>query len=223
MKTKRNTIYSSLLAWAAITLFTCCGSSTVNQSENKTSTTKIMTDTNIQTATATFGAGCFWCTEAVYLELKGVVKVTPGYSGGKTKNPTYKEICTGLTGHAEVIQIEYNPAEVDFETLLAVFWKTHDPTTLNRQGYDEGTQYRSVVFYHTPEQKKLAEEYKEKLDSSGAFSSKIVTEITAFTEFYPAEKEHLNFYNLNPEYGYCRAVIAPKLDKFRKVFGDKLK
>jgi peptide-methionine (S)-S-oxide reductase len=222
MKTKRNTIYSSLLAWAAITLFTCCGSSNASQSENKT-TTQTMTDTNIQTATATFGAGCFWCTEAVYLELKGVVKVMPGYSGGKTKNPTYKEVCTGLTGHAEVIQIEYNPAVVDFETLLAVFWKTHDPTTLNRQGYDEGTQYRSAVFYHTPEQKKLAEEYKAKLDSSGAFNSKIVTEITAFTEFYPAEKEHLNFYNLNPEYGYCRAVIAPKLDKFRKVFGDKLK
>jgi peptide-methionine (S)-S-oxide reductase len=224
MKTKHNTILLSISGWAFFTLFTCCSSTTASKKDINTSNKSIvMTDTNSSTALATFGSGCFWCTEAVFLELKGVNKVTSGYSGGKTKNPTYKEVCSGLSGHAEVIQIEYDPSQVDFETLLAVFWKTHDPTTLNRQGYDEGTQYRSVIFYHTVEQQKLALEYKSKLDSSGAYSSKIVTEISEFSIFYPAEKEHLNFYNLNPEYGYCRAVIAPKLDKFRKVFGDKLK
>ena len=172
---------------------------------------------------ATFGGGCFWCTEAVYQELQGVYKVTSGYSGGKKANPTYKEICTGLTGHAEVIQVEYDPKQISFVELLEVFWKTHDPTTLNRQGADVGTQYRSVVFYHDDEQKQLAEELKQKLDAAGAYSDPIVTEISPAVEFYPAEDYHQNYFALNGQQPYCRAVVAPKVDKVRKVFADKLK
>lgn len=188
---------------------------------------KVMhTDTapeGIELEKATFGGGCFWCTEAVFQELKGVYKVTSGYSGGTMPNPSYKMICTGTTGHAEVIQIEYDPKQVGYEELLEVFWKTHDPTTLNRQGADVGTQYRSVVFYHSPEQKQQAEHYKEKLDSSGIFSGPIVTEISPFEEFYSAEQEHQNYYSLNSRQPYCFSVITPKVEKFREVFRDKLK
>jgi peptide-methionine (S)-S-oxide reductase len=173
--------------------------------------------------TATFGSGCFWCTEAVFQRLKGVEKVVSGYMGGRTKNPTYEEVCTGLTGHAEVIQIQYDPAVISFAELLEAFWKTHDPTTLNRQGADTGTQYRSVVFFHTPEQKEEAEKYKTKLDEAKIFENKIVTEISPAKEFYPAEKYHQNYFNDNPNQGYCRAVIAPKVEKFEKVFKDRLK
>jgi peptide-methionine (S)-S-oxide reductase len=172
--------------------------------------------------TATFGAGCFWCIEAVYQELKGVKKVVSGYAGGTVKNPTYQQVCTGTTGHAEVAQITYDPELITFPELLEVFWKTHDPTTLNRQGPDSGTQYRSVIFYHDDEQKKLAEEYKAKLDASGAFNSPIVTQIAKLPEFYPAENYHQNYYRSNPNQGYCQYVIVPKLEKFRKVFQDKL-
>jgi methionine-S-sulfoxide reductase len=172
---------------------------------------------------ATFGNGCFWCTEAVFQQLKGVETVVPGYSGGTVKNPTYEQVCTGKTGHAEAVQITYDPKVVSFADLLEVFWRTHDPTTLNRQGYDKGTQYRSAVFYHNEEQKKLAEEYKQKLDKSGAFDAPIVTEITAFSEFFPAEKYHQNYFVDNPREGYCVAVIGPKLEKFKRVFKDKLK
>lgn len=172
---------------------------------------------------ATFGNGCFWCTEAIFQRLNGVEKVVSGYSGGKVKNPTYKEVCSGLTGHAEVIQITYDPKRISFDELLEVFWKTHDPTTLNRQGADEGTQYRSAVFYHTDEQKLLAEEYKKKLDASGAFDNPIVTEITPFTAFYPAEDYHQNYFNLNGTQPYCSFVIQPKVEKFEKVFKSKLK
>jgi peptide-methionine (S)-S-oxide reductase len=172
--------------------------------------------------TATFGAGCFWCVEAVYQELKGVKKVVSGYAGGTVKNPTYQQVCTGTTGHAEVAQITYDPEVVTFPELLEVFWKTHDPTTLNRQGADSGTQYRSVIFYHDDEQKKLAEKYKTKLDASGAFNSPIVTQIAKLPEFYPAENYHQNYYRANPNQGYCQFVIVPKLEKFRKVFHDKL-
>ncbi len=174
-------------------------------------------------AEATFGGGCFWCTEAYFLELKGVEKVVSGYSGGQVENPTYEQVCTGLTGHAEVIHITYDPAVVPFETLLEVFWKTHDPTTLNRQGADVGTQYRSVIFYHDETQRKLAEEYKAKIDASGAFRDPLVTEISPFTKFYPAEKYHQNYFALNPRDRYCRAVLVPKLKKFRAVFEDELK
>ncbi len=173
--------------------------------------------------TATFGSGCFWCTEAVFLNVKGVKEVASGYMGGKTKNPTYKEVCTGLTGHAEIIQIKYDPALVSYETLLEIFWNTHDPTTLNKQGHDEGTQYRSVVFYHNEEQKKVAELYKKQLAASGVFKNPIVTEITAATEYYKAEGYHQNYFALNPEQAYCQYVIRPKVEKFKKQFASKLK
>jgi peptide-methionine (S)-S-oxide reductase len=170
----------------------------------------------------TFGAGCFWCTEAVFQQLKGVDSVVSGYSGGSVKNPTYKQVCAGTTGHAEVIQITFDPKVISFVDLLEVFWKTHDPTTLNRQGHDSGTQYRSVIFYHTAEQKKLAQQYKEKLDGSGAFGAPIVTQIAPISEFYVAEADHQNFYVDNPAHRYCKAVIGPKLEKFQEVFKDKL-
>jgi peptide-methionine (S)-S-oxide reductase len=173
--------------------------------------------------TATFGAGCFWCVEAVFQQMKGVEQVKSGYAGGHVENPTYEQVCTGETGHAEVIQIKYDPKVVSFDELLEVFWKTHDPTTLNRQGNDVGTQYRSAVFYHDEKQKALAEKYKAELDEAGAFSGKIVTEITPAAKFYEAEEYHQNYYKNNPSQGYCRVVIAPKVDKFRKVFKDKLK
>jgi peptide-methionine (S)-S-oxide reductase len=172
---------------------------------------------------ATFGSGCFWCTEAIFQQIDGVVKVESGYSGGKVKNPTYREVCSGLTGHAEVIQVTYDPAKVTFEELLEFFWKSHDPTTLNKQGADVGTQYRSAIFYHNDEQKNLAETYKNKLNESGAFDKPIVTEITPFTEFYKAEDYHQNYFNLNGDAPYCSYVIQPKLEKFKKVFKDKLK
>lgn len=184
---------------------------------------KKMSDTNNQYDTATLGAGCFWCVEAVFQDLKGVQSVKSGYTGGKISNPTYKEVCSGLTGHAEVAQIVYDPSVISFDELLEVFWQTHDPTTLNRQGADVGTQYRSAVFYHNEEQKKLAEEYKKKLNEANAFPSPIVTEISPLGEFYVAEDYHQNYYNENGEQGYCRMVIRPKVEKFKKVFKDKLK
>jgi len=172
---------------------------------------------------ATFGGGCFWCTEAFFLDVKGVSKVVSGYAGGTVKNPTYKEVCTGLTGHAEVIQITYDPKVVSYADLLEIFWNTHDPTTLNRQGADEGTQYRSVVFYHTEEQKQVAEQYKSQLESSKVYKSRIVTEISPLTNYSPAEDYHQNYYALNQGQGYCQYVIRPKVEKFRKQFQSKLK
>lgn len=173
--------------------------------------------------TATFGSGCFWCTEAVFQRLKGVESVVSGYSGGRLKNPTYQQVCQGTTGHAEVVQITYDPSVISYKELLEVFWKLHDPTTLNRQGHDTGTQYRSAVFYHSDQQKALAEFYKTQLDKSGAYANPVVTEITQFSAFYPAEDDHQNYFRDNPENGYCRAVINPKMDKLEKVFRDKLK
>lgn len=175
------------------------------------------------TALATFGAGCFWCVEAVFLELDGVEKVVSGYMGGEKPNPSYREVCSGNTGHAEVCQITYNPQKISFQDLLQAFWLSHDPTTLNQQGADIGTQYRSVVFYHSPEQKQLTEKYKKELDASGAFNKPIVTEISPKSTFYVAEDYHQNYYALNPEQSYCSYVIKPKVDKFKKVFKDKLK
>ncbi|HNR75368.1 MAG TPA: peptide-methionine (S)-S-oxide reductase MsrA [Cyclobacteriaceae bacterium] len=173
--------------------------------------------------TATLGSGCFWCTEAFFLRVKGIESVVSGYSGGKVKNPTYREVTTGLTGHAEVVQIKFDPQVITYAEVLEIFWNTHDPTTLNKQGADEGTQYRSVVFYHTEAQKKTAEAYKIQLDKSGAFKNPIVTEITAFKEFYKAEDYHQNYYALNPNQGYCQYVIRPKVEKFNKQFASKLK
>lgn len=173
--------------------------------------------------TATFGAGCFWCVEAVFTELQGVKSVTSGYAGGHVKNPSYKEVCNGTTGHAEVAQIIYDPNVISFDLLLEVFWQTHDPTTLNRQGNDVGTQYRSAIFYHNDKQRELAEHYKTELNKSGAWDNPVVTEIVPLDTFYPAENYHQNYYEQNPEQGYCRYVIQPKVEKFRKVFKDKLK
>lgn len=178
---------------------------------------------DMKTAQATFGTGCFWCTEAQFQQLEGVLKVESGYSGGVNANPTYEEVSTGTTGHAEVVQITYDPAKISFETLLEAFWQAHDPTTLNRQGNDVGPQYRSVIFYHNEEQRQQAEFYKKKLDDSKAFDNPIVTEIAPFKAFYVAENYHQNYYNLNGSAPYCTYVIKPKLEKFKKVFKEKLK
>jgi peptide-methionine (S)-S-oxide reductase len=173
--------------------------------------------------TATLGGGCFWCVEAVYVELKGVLSVMPGYSGGARPNPTYEQVCSGATGHAEVIQVTYDPSVLTYDELLEVFWTVHDPTTLNRQGNDIGTQYRSVIFYHSDDQKQKAEFYKKRLNDSGAYANPVVTEITAFKEFFPAEDYHKNYFANNPNQPYCTFVVQPKVEKFRKVFKDKLK
>lgn len=174
-------------------------------------------------ATATFGSGCFWCTEAVFQRLKGVEKVISGYSGGKIVNPSYREICTGKTGHAEVVQVSYNPEIVSYTDLLQVFWKTHDPTTLNKQGADVGTQYRSVIFYANEEQRLLAEAYKLKLEQSKTFAKPIVTEIAPLSNFYPAEDYHNDYFNTHGSAPYCQYVIAPKIEKLENLFQDKLK
>ena len=172
---------------------------------------------------AFFAGGCFWCTEAVFQRLKGVESVFSGYTGGIIKNPTYREICTGRTGHAEAIEITYNKEEVSFNTLMQIFFATHDPTTFNRQGADVGTQYRSGIFYTTEEQKEQAKSFIEKLSDANYFKDPIVTEITPFTIFYIAEKEHLNYYNQNSEQQYCDFTIVPKIAKLKELFSDKLK
>ena len=218
----------ALLATSIIGLTTLlsCGqkSTTITKLNNDNTMEPINQQALPSVEVATFANGCFWCTEAIFEELEGVIRATSGYTGGEVVNPTYKEVCGGQTGHAECLQITYDPAKISFDELLAVFWETHDPTTLNRQGADAGTQYRSGVFYHNQEQKEKAEKYKAALDKSGAFDKPIVTEITAFTKFYPAEDYHQQYFenneNTNP---YCKMVIRPKLDKFRKVFKDKLK
>lgn len=202
----------------ALLLVSGCKSNTL-----KTNSTMDITPNGIKTDTATLAAGCFWCVEAVFQELKGVLSVTSGYTGGKIKNPTYREVCSGLTGHAEACQIIFDPAVITYDELLEAFWSSHDPTTLNRQGADQGTQYRSAIFYHNEDQKKLAESYKAKLNAENAFDKPIVTEISPASVFYKAEDYHQNYYNENGDAPYCTFVIAPKLEKFRKVFKDKLK
>jgi peptide-methionine (S)-S-oxide reductase len=172
---------------------------------------------------ATFGNGCFWCSEAVFQRLKGVVTVKSGYEGGDVVNPSYEDVCTGTTGHAEVIQLTYDPAKISYQELLEVFWKTHDPTTLNRQGADVGTQYRSVIFFHNDTQKMLAQKYKQELNTKNAFGKPVVTAITKAAPFYVAENYHQDYYRLNGTQPYCRAVILPKMEKLEKIFKDKLK
>ncbi|HUZ58080.1 MAG TPA: peptide-methionine (S)-S-oxide reductase MsrA [Hanamia sp.] len=178
---------------------------------------------NKETEIATFGNGCFWCTEAVFQQLKGVKKVSSGFSGGHVINPTYEQVCRKDTGHAECLQIEYDPSQISFDELLEVFWKTHDPTTLNRQGNDIGPQYRSVIFYHNDEQKRKSEEYKAALNKSGVFNTPVITAIEPLTFFYPAETYHSNYYNNHTSQSYCYYVIKPKLEKLKKVFANKLK
>jgi len=171
---------------------------------------------------STLATGCFWCTEALFQQLNGVKSVVSGYSGGHVENPSYEEVITGQTGHAEVCKIEYDPEQISFEELLKVFFNTHDPTTLNRQGNDVGPQYRSAIFYHTEGQREIAERVKSELDAGGTWKNPIVTEITPFEKFYPAEDYHQNYFRNNPNQGYCRYIIAPKLQKFEKVFKLKL-
>lgn len=178
---------------------------------------------NAKTETVTLGAGCFWCVEAIFSRVNGVVKVESGYSGGHVVNPSYQEVCTGSTGHAEVVQVTFNPDIIPFAQILEIYFKTHDPTTLNRQGADIGTQYRSVIFYHTEEQKATAIEIKNQLDAAGIWSSPIVTDIEPYKNFYKAENYHQNYYEGNKNQAYCRMVITPKLEKFEKVFSDYLK
>lgn len=173
--------------------------------------------------TAVFAMGCFWCTDAVFEQLDGVISVTSGYTGGTVANPDYKLVCTGTTGHAEASEIVFDPKKISYAELLEAFWKAHDPTTLNQQGADVGTQYRSAIFYRNEEQRQLAEKYRKELDASGAFDRPIVTEITPFKIFYKAEDYHQSYFDLNGNAPYCRFVIAPKVEKFRKVFHDKLK
>jgi len=172
---------------------------------------------------ATLGAGCFWCTEAVFQKLKGVVQVRSGFSGGHVTDPSYKLVVTGTTGHAEVVQVHFDPKVVSFEDLLAVFFVIHDPTTLNRQGADVGPQYRTAIFYHTLEQQQIAQRLIDRLQQEGAFEEPIVTEVTAFANFYPAEDYHTNYFELNGTQPYCQFVVRPKVEKFKKMFGDQLK
>src|SRR4051794_3491054 len=209
--------------FASILSLTSCAekSQTMNITDERTTANAVFTDSNYDTAY--FGTGCFWCTEAIFQRLKGVARVTSGYSGGNVPNPTYEEVCTGTTGHAECCQVVYDPAVISYDELLEVFWKTHDPTTPNRQGNDVGTQYRSAIFYHNKEQKEKAEHYKAALDSSGAFNSPIVTAIEPFTNFYSAEGYHQNYFNDNSGQMYCRLVILPKVEKFKKFLKNKLK
>jgi peptide-methionine (S)-S-oxide reductase len=211
---KFNIIFFLTLAITGIS----CG----QQKSSKNEPMESQNNTKNQVALATFGSGCFWCTEAIFQEVNGVQKVVSGYAGGKVKNPTYKEVCSGLTGHAEVIQVTYDPTKITYPELLEIFWQTHDPTTLNKQGADVGTQYRSVIFYHSDEQRDLAISYKQKLNQAGAFPNPIVTEISQAPTFYPAEDYHQNYFALNGDAPYCSYVIKPTLDKFKKVFKEKL-
>lgn len=201
----------------AVTFGSCAAP--VAERPTETNTTEMETKTD----TATFGAGCFWCVEAAFESLKGVKGATSGYSGGTIKNPGYKEVCSGRTGHAEVVQVVYDPAVISFKDLLEAFFTVHDPTQLNRQGHDIGTQYRSAVFYHNDEQRDLATKAIAELNATRAFPDPVVTEVTAFSTFYPAEDYHQQYFDNNPDQPYCAMVVQPKLEKFKKVFKEKLR
>ena len=207
-----------------------CGQSNNTQEKKllaikETKKIDMQTETNVNDTAASIvlGGGCFWCVEAQYLMLDGVQKVESGYAGGNSENPTYKEVCTGLTNHAEVVKITYDPRKLSFDDILYAFWQSHDPTTLNRQGNDEGTQYRSVVFYSTEEEKQKTEAYIKKLNEEKAFDNPVVTQVAPLTKFYIAEDYHQNYYNNNKTQGYCMFVVGPKVEKFKKIFKDKLK
>ena len=211
-------LFQTLLSFTVI--LTACAQ-TEKKQEKQTDKTQITT--NMQTETITLGNGCFWCTEAIFQQVKGVIKVTSGYSGGHVVNPTYEQVCEKNTGHAEVLQVVFDSTQISVDEILEIFWQTHDPTTLNRQGNDVGPQYRSVVFYHNENQKARAEFFKKQLDASGAFPGKIVTAIEPFQNFYAAENYHQDYYNRNGNQPYCYFVIRPKLEKFEKAFKDKIK
>jgi peptide-methionine (S)-S-oxide reductase len=212
----------TLKLFTVLILTTAIGGCVAETQTNKMSASVM--NINEKTDTATFGTGCFWCTEALFEQLNGVLNVTSGYSGGKTANPTYEEVSSGQSGHAECVQIVYEPDKISFDELLEAFFQSHDPTSLNRQGADEGTQYRSAIFYHNSAQKDKAEYYKDKLNIEKAYNKPIVTEISPIAKFYPAENYHQEYYRLNKYSNpYCAAVIRPKLEKFQKVFARKLK
>lgn len=220
---KRKEVNMKSLLFLTIIFMTVigCGESTSQNKNTQKEDMNLAEDKNLEKAT--FGSGCFWCSEAIFERVKGVKSVESGYSGGTVDNPTYEEVCSGTTNHAEVVQITFDPKIVSYDELLEIFWKTHDPTTLNKQGADVGTQYRSVIFYHNDNQKKKAESYKAELTKEKIWDDPIVTEISPFTKFYSAEKYHQNYYDLNPNKGYCSFVITPKIEKFEKIFKDKLK
>ena len=205
-----------LLIFSALISLSSCAN-------KKTAITSAAIHNNASTDTVTFGTGCFWCTEAIFQQVEGVISVESGYSGGKVENPTYEQIGTGATGHAECLNIVYDPKKVTYDELLDMFWQSHDPTTLNRQGNDIGPQYRSVIFYRNQQQKETAEKYKIALDKSGAYSRPVVTTLEPITKFYKAENYHQDYYNQNGNQPYCQFVIRPKVEKFQKVFKDKLK
>ena len=207
----------TLLTLFAVTCLSACG-----QPQN-TKSKPTMSSSSDKLQTIYLGEGCFWCTEAFFQRINGVISVESGYGGGFVENPTYEQVCDKNTGHVEIAKIVFDPAIVPFKDILEVFWKTHDPTTLDRQGNDVGPQYKSVIYYINEQQKQKAEQYKSALDKSGAWENPIVTTIEPFKNYYPAEKYHQNYYNDNTNQGYCRFVISPKLEKFEKVFKEKLK
>ena len=218
----RATIYAFLLLFAAGSSLTKCKDGYTGKSNEKEKSKTMSNTDNKNLEAATLGAGCFWCVEAIFSELEGVESVIPGYSGGDVSDPDYKTVCTGTTGHAEVCRIYFDPAKISYEEILEVFWTTHDPTTLNRQGNDIGTQYRSVIFYHDENQKRIAEKSKKEV-ATKIWDRPVVTEISPLKNFYPAENYHRNYFANNPNQAYCRFVIEPKVLKFRKMFKDKLK
>ena len=220
---RMNTVLLLFAIVSGNTFFSSCAQQHNDTNSKKTSSVRPLTDKLNTMDTAIFGAGCFWYVEAQFQMLDGVESVISGYSGGSVKNPTYKEVCLGTTGHAEVCQIVYDPAKISFDELLAVFWKAHDPTQLNRQKNDMGTQYRSVIFYQNEKEKQLAENYKKELNESGAWDKPIITEISPFTVFYKAEDYHQNYFNEHGNESYCEFVIQPKVEKFKKVFKAKLR
>lgn len=208
------------LLLAMLFFLTACGQ---QKQKKEIPSTPLLKSKSMHTEIITLGNGCFWCTEAIFQQVKGVNKVTSGYSGGHVENPSYEEVCEKTTGHAEVLQVEFDTTQVTLDEILEIFWQTHDPTTLNQQGNDVGPQYRSVVFYHNKNQKERAEFFKKKLDESGAFSKPIVTAIEPFTNYYAAENYHQDYYKKNGNQPYCYFVIRPKLEKFEKAFKDKMK
>jgi peptide-methionine (S)-S-oxide reductase len=208
------------LILASLFFLTACGQ---QKSKKQLPSTPISKSKSMHTEIITLGNGCFWCTEAIFQQVKGVTKVTSGYSGGHVENPTYEEVFEKTTGHAEVLQVEFDTTQVTIDEILEIFWQTHDPTTLNRQGNDVGPQYRSIIFYSNAHQKERAEFFKKKLDESGAFGNPIVTAIEPYTNFYVAENYHQDYYNKNGNQPYCYFVIRPKLEKFEKAFKDKMK
>ncbi|MEO8664859.1 MAG: peptide-methionine (S)-S-oxide reductase MsrA [Ignavibacteria bacterium] len=222
-------MFKNIIIIAALVLISACGFKSINSKDqntnetksNSTISTKKGDNTNLETAT--LAGGCFWCIETIFNDLKGVEKVVSGYSGGTTSNPSYEQVCSGNTGHAEVVQITFDPSVLSYDKLLEVFFHIHNPTTLNRQGADVGTQYRSAIFYHSDDQKKTAEEVIKKIGESGLWDEPIVTEVTKFDEFYSAEDYHQDYYNNNKEKSYCSLVIAPKVRKFYKEYKDLLK